>query len=229
MSRPARSRLSWLRWLVIAVPLALVAPILAPPLLAAPYRERIGQHVVRSVEPITPAVRAAVADADRRVALSPSGRFRAPDQSIFLTGGGWRWTWLAGSAQGGFGVSRAFNEAIILNRADGATARMRNGAAIGGERALAGVIAHEMTHGSLRARFGFAADLLYDAELREGYCDHVAQESSLSDAEARALQQRGAQHPALIYWSGRKRVAAEMARPGASVDRLFAEWNASPS
>lgn len=222
-----RSRFGWFRWLVIAVPLALAAPVLAPPLLAAPYKERIGQHVVRSVEPITPAIRAAVIEADRRVALSPSGAYRAPDQSIFLTGGGWRWLWLAGTAQGGFGLTRAVNEAIVLNRTDAATARMRNGAAIGGERELAGVIAHEMTHGSLRARFGFTADVVYPAELREGYCDYVAQESSLSDAEA--LQLRGTGHPALIYWSGRKRVATEMAKPGASVDRLFAEWSPNSS
>jgi len=222
-------RMGWLRWLVIAVPLAIAAPVVAPPLLAAPYKERVGQHVVRSVEPLTPAVRAAVLEADRRVAMSPSGGFRAPDQPIFLTGGGWRWTWLAGTAQGGFGLTRMINEAIVLNRTDGASAIVRNGATIGGQRQLAGVIAHEMTHGSLRAHFGLTADFVYPAELLEGYCDYVAQDGSLGDAEALALQRRGARHPALIYWSGRKRVAAELARPGATVDRLFAEWRPSPS
>lgn len=213
-----------LRWLALAVPLAAAAPLLAPPLLAAPYKERIGAHTVRSVEPITPAVRAAVIEADRRVAASPSGSFRAPDQAIFVTDGGWRWSWLAATARGGFAMTRAFNDTIVVNRTDPATAIVRNGAEVGGERTLAGLVAHEMTHGSLRAHFGLLADFSYPAELREGYCDYVARESSLDDAEARALKRQGRFHPALIYWSGRKRVAAEMARPGASVDRLFAEW-----
>lgn len=215
-----------LRWLAFAAMLTIVAPVVAPPLLALPYKERIGAHIVRSAEPITPAVREAVADADRRVAASPSGDYRAPDQPIFLTGGGWRWFWLAGTAQGGFAVTRAVNDAIVLNRTDGAAALVHNGAEIGGQRSLAGVIAHEMTHGSLRAHFGVTANFVYPAELREGYCDYVAGEGSLSDAEAQALQARGANHPALIYWSGRKRIEKEMARPGMTVERLLAEWQA---
>jgi hypothetical protein len=31
-------------------------------------------------------------------------------------------------------------------------------------------------------------------------------------------------HPALIYWQGRKRIEALMAQNGMTVDRLFAEW-----
>jgi len=213
-------------WLVLALLVGIVSPVIAPQLLAFPHREDIGAHRVYSVEPITPAVRAAVIEADRRVAVSPSGTFRDPDQPIFLTGGGWRWTWLAGNAQGGFAVTRAINEAIVFNRTDPVAAMVQNGAAIGGRRSLAGVVSHEMTHGALRAHFGFGADFTYPAELREGYCDYVAVEGSLSDTEALALQRRGQFHPALIYWSGRKRIEAEMARPGASVDRLFAEWTA---
>jgi hypothetical protein len=213
-----------IHWLAGALVSAIAAPVLTPQLLAAPYKERVGTHVVRSVDPITPAVRAAVVEADRRVESSPSGAYRAPDQSIFLTAGGWRWLWLAGTAQGGFAVTRAINDAIIVNRTDGAKALVHNGAAVGGQRLLAGVIAHEMTHGSLRAHFGVTVDFVYPAELREGYCDYVAQESSLGDAEALALRRQGQFHPALIYWSGRKRVAEEMARPGAGVERLFAEW-----
>jgi hypothetical protein len=213
-----------LRWPAVALATIAAAPLLAPALLAAPYKERIGAHVVRSVDPITPAVRAAVIEADRRVAASPSGSYRAPDQPIFLTGGGWRWTWLAGNARGAMAVTRADNETIVVNRTERATAVVPNGAAIGGERSLAGLVAHEMTHGSLRAHFGLLVDFGYPAELREGYCDYVAGDHSLSDAEAQSLLRRGIDHPALIYWSGSKRVAGEMARPGASVDSLFAGW-----
>jgi hypothetical protein len=218
-----------LKWPVIALAVIAAAPLIAPSLLAAPYKAQVGGHLVRSVDPITPAVHDAIVEADRRVAASPSGSFREPDQPIFLTGGGWRWFWLAGNAQGAFAVTRALNDTIIVNYTDPAVATARNGAAIGGERSLAGLVAHEMTHGSLRAHFGVLTDFSYPAELREGYCEFVAGDSSLSDDEAVSLQRRGANHPALIYWKGRKRVAAELARPGASLDRLFAEWAASSS
>jgi hypothetical protein len=33
---------------------------------------------------------------------------------------------------------------------------------------------------------------------------------------------RHQQHPALVYWQGQKRVAAELKRNGGSVDALFA-------
>lgn len=210
-----------LSWFAGALGVVLVAPILAPPLLAAPYKERIGDHVVRSAVPITPRVRAAVIEADRRVAASPSAGYRASDQSIFLTAGGWRWTWLAGNAQGAMGLTRAVSDVIVLNRTEGD--KVFGGPGIG-EREIAGVIAHEMTHGSLRAHFGLTVDFTHPAELREGYCDWVAQESSLTDARAHELLRAGGGHPALIYWSGRKKVAAAMARPGMTVDRLFAEW-----
>ena len=215
-----------LSWFAGALAVLLVAPILAPPLLAAPYKERIGDHVVRSAVPITPQVRAAVLEADRRVAASPGAGYRASDQSIFLTGGGWRWMWLAGNAQGAMGLTRAVNDVVVLNRIEGD--KVLGGPGIG-EREVAGVIAHEMTHGSLRAHFGVTVDFTHPAELREGYCDWAAQESSLTDARARELLREGRGHPALIYWSGRKKVAAAMARPGMTVDRLFAEWDSNPS
>jgi hypothetical protein len=223
-----KSSKRWRGWPVIGFAVGIAAPMFEPALLAFPHSEQVGEHQVYSVEPITPAVRQAVAEADRRVAASPLGSARPLDQDIFLTDGGWRWTWLAGNVQGAFGLSRAVNETIVLGAGDMATAMLRNGAPIGGERSIASIVAHEMTHGSIRAHFGWTADFTYPAELREGYCEYVAGESSLSDPEALSLQQRGQSHPALIYWSGRKRVEAEMARPGASVDRLFVDWKAAP-
>jgi hypothetical protein len=55
----------------------------------------------------------------------------------------------------------------------------------------------------------------------EGYCDHVAQESALSDEDVARLAANGESHPALLYYRGRKRVEAELAANGGSVDALF--------
>ena len=206
----------------------MAAPVIAPQLLAFPYQGDVNGHRIHSVEPITPAVMAAVREADRRVGAGPLAGARPPGQAIFLTGGGWRWTWLAAGDRGAMALTRAVNEAIIVNRvgAAGPDGRVdvRNGRPVGGRRSLSGVVAHEMTHGSIRAHFGWWSDLRYLRMLREGLCDHVAGGGTLSDAEARALRAAGRDHPALLYWEGRERVAAEMARPGATVDRLFAEW-----
>lgn len=220
--------MSWSRppWGRVASALAVVVslPIAAPQLLAFPYSAQIAGHRVRSVEPISSSIVAAVAEADRKVARSGLGRARPSNQPIYLTGGSWRWRWLSAPDGGTIALTRAVNEAIIVNRLDQTGQFVRNGRTLGRQRSLDGVIAHEMTHGSIRAHFGLMADLRYTQRLREGYCDYVAGGGTLSDAEAEALRRSGIAHPALPYWEGRKQVEATLARPGQTVDSLFSAW-----
>jgi hypothetical protein len=56
------------------------------------------------------------------------------------------------------------------------------------------VIAHEATHGVLRRHFGRLAMVGKPRWLEEGYCDYVADESTLS-AEDGAAPERAGQHP----------------------------------
>jgi hypothetical protein len=84
------------------------------------------------------------------------------------------------------------------------------------------VLAHETTHGMLRRRYGFWIDFTQPQWLREGYCDYVAQESSLTAAQAAGLEEQGSAHPALPYFHGRRRVAKLLEENGGSVDALFA-------
>jgi hypothetical protein len=81
-----------------------------------------------------------------------------------------------------------------------------------------------MTHGLIRAHFGLLADWKYPAELREGYCDHVAGSSSLTDRDARMLELAGKEIPALAYWRGRKKVEGALAANHGDVDAMFANW-----
>ena len=216
--RPVWGRIAAFSAVVVSLPIA------APQLLAFPYSAQIAGHRVRSVEPISSTTVAAVAEADRKVARSGLGGARPSDQPIYLTGGGWRWRWLSAPDGGAMALTRAVNEAIVVNRLDETGQFVRNGRKLGGQRRLDGVIAHEMTHGSIRAHFGLMADLRYAQRLREGYCDYVAGGGSLSDAEAEALLRSGTSHPALPYWEGRKQVESTLARPGQSVDSLFSAW-----
>jgi hypothetical protein len=190
-------------------------------LLAFPHHAVIGDHPVYSEQPIGPELVADVRAADAAMVRDPLGRARPLDQPLFFTDGGWRWTLLSVSSSRSFALSRPLGEPVIVNRSDPARDRMANG---GRPRRLSHVVAHELAHGAIRAHVGQVAAIRLPRELVEGYADHVAGSSTLSDAEARALIREAREDPALIYWTGRKKVEAALARNGGSVDRLFAEW-----
>ena len=203
-----------------AATIALISPLAAPQLLAFPYTSRIGAHRIYSEARISERLQGIVADADRLASRSPIAIEES--QPIFLTSGGWRWTWLALLSRSAFAISRGPFETIVVNRSDQAANLVYRPAAVGSRRSLTGTLAHEMTHGAIRAHFKPFADWRYSAWLREGYCDYVAGGGSLTDAEAATLARTNPAHAALVYWRGRKRVEAELQRNGGSVDRLFA-------
>lgn len=201
----------------------LAGPLLAPQLLAFPHYGESNGDRIWSVEPIDPAALEAVTKrANALIAKSPIAT-GDEGRDIFLTDGGWRWAWLsAPSSYGAFALSRPLGEPIVLNRSDLASDLVTNGAARGGERSISAIIAHETAHGMIRSRYGFVKAALAPQWLVEGYADHVAQESSLSDAEYQDMKESGDSHPAMPYYEGRKRVAATLDANGGDVDALFA-------
>lgn len=197
----------------------LLALFLAPEVLAFPYEQRFGATVVHAERPIDARLQAELARADQLLRASPVNDPQAP-RRLFLTAGGWRWKLLSFGSDA-FAFRRPFSSAILFNRSDTAADRIFNGRAVAGERTLSGVIAHETTHllvarhiGEWRARF-------LPTWKQEGYADYVAQESSLSDADAAAMRARGEAAPALFYYDARRRVAAFLAARGGSVDALL--------
>lgn len=216
-------KINWKRQaILLLVALPLISPIAAPQLLAFPYHSSAGGQQIWSEERLPERQLNAVLDhSTTLVAQSPLAR--PPERRhIFLTRGGWRWTWLALQNRSTLAISRGINDAIIINRSDLASDRMVNESRIARARTLSGIIAHETCHGTERRHFGADVDFTKPTWLREGYCDHVAQESGLSDEQAAALLARGESHRALVYCQGRRRVAAELQRNGGSVDALFA-------
>ncbi len=205
-----------------AIALFLASPLVAPQLLAFPHKVRAGDSVVWSETPIDrAAVRQVVARAEMLVAASPLAREHEP-RRIFLTEGGWRWIWLANLARGSFALTRPANDAVIIvNRSDPARDRVNNGRSVGGQRKLSAVIAHETTHGMINRRVGRIAAATAPRWLVEGYCDHVARGSALTAQDVAALEARGEQHPAIVYYRGRQRVAAMLAENGGDVVRIF--------
>ena len=212
----------WLNLTLLAVGVVLGSPLFAPQLLAFPYHARSGDFSVYSETPINQAALDAVTEkSSALVATSPLARPAEP-RTVFLTNGGWRWKWLAVRFPDSIAVSRPFTEPLIFNRSDLARDRLYSGAKNVAVRSLSGTIAHESCHGMIRRNFGVAADWTKSAWLREGYCDHVANESALDEARATRLRKSDPDHRALLYYDGRRRVAAELLRNGGNVRALFA-------
>lgn len=204
-----------------ALAMLLASPLLAPQLLAFPHRHETAIGTVWSDEPFDPLIMTDVARrVSERMATTP---LAGPNERrpIFITDGGWRWVYLANVSQGAFAITRPFTRAVVLNRTDPDTGTVSNGAEIGGARTIEGVLAHEFTHGLIRRRYGVLIATTLPSWKVEGYCDHVADESSLSPGDVARLEAAGEDHPALPYFHGRRRVAATLARNGGSVDALF--------
>lgn len=209
---------SWRGLVAIAMVSILVR---APQVLAFPFTAHLGATTVYSVDPITPAFASELLRADRLVAASPLADTPIV-REILLTGGGWRWAILAAGQWDAFALTRPFGSAIIVNRTDIAANRVVNGRTTGGVRTLGGVIAHETMHLAIARALGVVGDLRLPRWLREGYPDYIAQESSLSDDDARRLRAERPDDDALFYYDARRRTSAALARNGNSVERLFA-------
>ena len=120
-----------------------------------------------------------------------------------------------------FAQTRPFGDNVVINRADITRDKVWTGAPIAGERVLSDVIAHERTHILIRMWFGALADRRFPTWLREGYCDYVANSSSLSDQQASRLVAENRKIPALFYYQSRKRVERALQDNGGSVQTLF--------
>lgn len=207
--------------LVLGIVLPFATPLYAPQLLAFPYRTATPIGTVWSESPISrEALAASSATVRTRMATTPLAE---PDERrpIFLTDGGWRWSWLTLGSGSSFAISRPFTKTVVVNRTNLVGEAAIGSSAKGRKRTLGSLLAHEFTHGLIRRSYGLLPSLGFPVWKVEGYCDHVAGESTL-DAEAVSNLERAQQsHPALVYYRGRQRVAAQLAANGGDVDALF--------
>ncbi|MEG3168589.1 hypothetical protein U1737_10365 [Sphingomonas sp. LB3N6] len=178
------------RWIASVLLLLAVAIFYAPQLLAFPNKQRIGTVTVYAERPIDSRIGSELARAEGLLRASPI--YTGPlERSLFLTAGGWRWRLLAIQSPGAFAFRRPFDSAIVFNRSDIGADRVTNGRAIGGTRTLSGVIAHETAHIMIANHLGELRSAMLPTWQSEGYADHVARESSLTDADAESLRTTG--------------------------------------
>ncbi|MEG3083191.1 hypothetical protein U1707_06025 [Sphingomonas sp. PB2P12] len=198
-----------------------MAIVYAPQLLAFPYKQRIGTVTVYAERPIDPRIGSELTRAEGLLRSSPI--YTGPiARSLFLTDGGWRWRLLAVQSPGAFAFRRPFSSAIVFNHSDTAADRVTNARPIGGTRTLSGVIAHETTHIMIADHLGEVRSEMLPTWQQEGYADHVAGESSLTDVEAARLRRTDPSAAPLAYYDARRQVAAALRANGGSVDTLFA-------
>lgn len=199
----------------------LAAALLWPALLLFPHERRVGTTVVYSETPLPDNIDAVVLRSNDLLRASELFESRALSRPIFITRGGWRWRLLAFDTPDAFAQTRPLGDNVVVNRADIARDRVWRGSPVAGERILSDVITHERTHVLIRMRFGVLADRRFPRWLREGYCDHVANSSSLSDEQASRLVSEGRKTPALFYYQSRKRVERALRDNGGSMRALF--------
>jgi len=213
-------RLTAPRWLtlpLLAAALLFLGVTRVPAALAFPHRATLGSATVLSDRPIDPALGDRLVRANALVAAAGLEGSDRPHR-IVLTDGGWRWQVLSLTAARAFGLRRPFSATLVLNRSDVARDRIYNG--LGRSRSLSGTIAHEMAHWLTAERIGEVRALQQPTWAWEGFADHVAQESTLSPAEAERVRAADPASVALAYFDGRRRVAAALARDP-SIDALF--------
>lgn len=225
-SKSSASAKSWVTkaalFLTVFVGLFLISAVHAPQVMAWPYKAQFGDNTVYSEQPIAPDMAVVIAKADalvRRSAIyDPDGY--ATD--IFLSNGGWRWKLATIGASSNLAISRPINNAIIVNspnaEMDGAPDYVRADR----RRSLSSLIAHERTHGLISSHFGLVKAVLLPTVKVEGYCDYVAQESTLSDAAYAEKKRTGARHRAMLYYEGRKLAEDALDHRKLSVDDFFA-------
>lgn len=218
-SRISVSQLAQYVFCLIVVAIILVRT--APQVVAFPNHVSVGEYEVYSEQPVMLAeIAPVIATAEALLKQSPI--YEAPrGQRLFLTDGEWRWRLLALTSANALAFSLPVTENIIINRNSVASNRIMARKMVGGKRSLSSVIAHERTHGLLRTHYGWIRSVISPSWKTEGYCDFVAQESSLNAAQVARLRQEGKSHPALVYFEGRQKVARILAESGGSVDALF--------
>ena len=199
---------------------------LAPQSLIWPYHEQVAGFEVFASEPISPQLVTVLESAKSRA--RQRGGYGVPDgQKLFLSHGGWRWNLLALRSRRAFAINLPVIDAIVINRSDQRANRISVKpfvTGMGGVRTLDGVVTHELTHGFLHARFGLVKTALAPTWLIEGYCDYVADESTLAAADVSRLRATGQGHPALVYFDGREKLTRMIEQQNLTIDDIMARY-----
>lgn len=143
------------------------------------YTVEYGKFNVHSREPIGPEIETVLDEAETRLRRSPLYD-EAVSRNIYLTNGFGMYTFLSHKAYASFANSVPFIENVFINKTDLATDRVYMNREKNNSRSLSGVIAHEITHLFIQRRFGTLSSIAIPIWKKEGYCEYVARDSTVT-------------------------------------------------
>ena len=143
------------------------------------YSVKYGDFNIHSREPIGPEIETVLNNAEARLRRSPIYD-ESVARHIYLTNGYGMYAFLSHKAYASFANSVPFIENVFINKTDIAADRVYMKREKNNSRSLSGVIAHEITHLFIQRRFGTPNAMLMPIWKKEGYCEYVAGDSTIT-------------------------------------------------
>jgi hypothetical protein len=108
-------------------------------------------------------------------------------RNVYLTGSHAFYGLLSHKAYRSFANSVPYIGNIMINRSDVAADRVFLNREKNNSRSLSGVIAHEVTHLLIQRRFGTTSAIMIPTWKKEGYCEYIAGDSTITLEEGMRL------------------------------------------
>ena len=159
--------------------------------------------------------------AEARLKTSPiyDDSFR---RNVYLTDSHASYALLSHRAYNAFAHSVPFIENIFVNRSDVAADRVCIYRSQNNSRSLSGVVAHEVTHLLIQRRYGKVTTILMPTWKKEGYCDYIAGDSTITRDEGIARwRENQSNDQSYNYIRDRLMVEYLLEKEKISVDDLF--------
>jgi hypothetical protein len=136
-------------------------------------------YKVYSREPISAEITNVLDRTEARLKSSPIYDQTVP-RRVYLTNGFGMYTLLSHKARNSFANNIPYIENIIINKTDLAVDQIIMDREKNNTRSLSGVIAHEVTHNMIQRRYGTATAVMMPTWKKEGYCEYVAGDSTIT-------------------------------------------------
>ena len=176
---------------------------------------------IYSREPIRPELATVIKSAETRLKSSPiyDETFR---NDLYLTDGHGVYALLSHKAYKSFANNIPYIENIIINKSDVVADRVFLNREKNNSRSLSGVIAHEVTHLLIQRRYGTARSIMLPSWKKEGYCEYVAGDSTITLEEGiRLWKENPSDDTGYRYIKYHLMVKHLLEKDGTSVDDLF--------
>ena len=143
------------------------------------YSTQHEKFQIYSRQPIQPELASLLDTAEARLRRSAIYEADGP-RRIYLTDGFGVYALLSHKAYKSFANSVPYFENVIVNKSDVASDRVFLNRERNNSRSLSGVIAHEVIHLFIQRRYGATTTMLMPTWKKEGYCEYIAGDSTIT-------------------------------------------------